>query len=103
MRIIRAHKVYNDKEFCQLLSKAGCYTMCMLPHHRFNEMKDRCQRFAQAGFLVKHKVHAGEFVTHWNATDLFYEWRDEFLDGQTNVMPHKWLKHRSNNKEIVNG
>lgn len=73
-------------EIADILAATGQYTMCNLPHYRYDKCKQACRRLERAGFIKK----SGRTQTgiNFKATGLLKNWKQS----GSRAAPDKWLK-----------
>jgi len=85
MKFIKTHKSWNMEELIEIIKKSGTYTMCALPHYRYDGVKRRCRSLSNAGMI--ERVKRDDINVYWKATDTFRHWTAEFESGATKLMP----------------
>lgn len=90
MRNILGHKSWSKDEIVEILCNHGTFTMCNLPHYRYDSVKDSCRDLKKHGFIRK----AGSTSTgvSFVVTDIFLQWRQEKENNLTMLGPVKWRK-----------
>lgn len=77
MKEILGHKSWNRGEIIAILRRSGNFTMCSLPHSRYQRVKEICRDMERSGWI--EKVGKTETSVNFKATVAFREWA--FLDG----------------------
>lgn len=92
MKFILTHKSWNFQELVGIFKRSGSYTMCTLPHYRYQNVRSNCKMLEKKGFI--ERFGKGENQIYWKITDLFKEWMIEFDSGLTKMWPLNWIKER---------
>src|SRR5437660_1499838 len=87
---ILGHKSWNMEEIIDMLKKSGTFSMCNLPHYRFNGVKTICRCLQRRGFIKK--TGNGETFITFGVTERFVEWKNEYEAKITTSLPVKWQK-----------
>lgn len=79
MKNIKGHPSRNAGEIVAILEKTGGFTMCALPHYRYDRTKDACQLLRKKGLIKKTGIIPGwdgrPAAVHWKTTPLFEVWK----------------------------
>lgn len=84
MREILGHKSYNETEIIGFLKRDKNFTMCRLPHYRYQRVQFICGELKRMGFIKKSG--STETGVNYIPTELFEKWiklqeAGEFLGG----------------------
>lgn len=74
MRNVLGHISRNKEEIIGLLEKGG-YTMCTLPHYRYEREKMVCGELMQYGMI--RRTGRTETSVNYVGTDFFKQWRND--------------------------
>lgn len=72
MREILGHKSYNEAEIIEFLKSNKNFTMCKLPHYRYQRVQSVCAELKMMGFIKKSG--STETGVSYVPTELFGEW-----------------------------
>jgi hypothetical protein len=72
MKLIKGHKSFNIDEIVEILKNQKSFTMCTLPHYRYNSVKKICGKLISMGY-VKQNAYTETGVS-LVITDRFEEW-----------------------------
>ena len=75
MKNILGHKSWNKKEILQLLRSSNAFTMCNLPHYRYDRVKQICYRLEHAGWIEAIGKKKREAI-HWQVTEKWKAYHD---------------------------
>lgn len=92
MRNILGHKAWSFDEIVYIFKDKGMFTMCDLPHQRYDRVKGHCHRLKKAKLIVKHRD--GPNCVHWVQTKLFERWVIEQDLGITDLGVVKWARQK---------
>lgn len=92
MRKIRGHKAWAFEEVVTIFKNVGMFTMCDLPHQRYDRVKGHCRRLKKARLIIKHTD--GPNCVHWVRTKLFDRWIIEKDLGITDFGILKWAQQK---------
>lgn len=90
MKNILGHRSWNFREVVDFFVKTGTFTMCALPHYRFQPVKDHCHRLKKAGLI--ERSGCTNVAVSWKTTKLFRRWVIEKELGITELEVIKWAK-----------
>lgn len=90
MKNILGHRAWNMEEVVGMLRDHGSFTMCTLPHYRFDRVKRICRELETRGFI--RRTGRTETSINFTVSDQFKAWAAEFATGATKSWPVKWVK-----------
>ena len=90
MKNIRGHKSWSFSEVIEILAKGSSFTVPTLPHYIYDGVKRIRHTLVKIGFI--RPTGRCETSVSYVATDRFKEWRSEFEQKKTTLMPVKWAK-----------
>lgn len=78
MKNILGHKSWSEEEILSFFDK-GNFTMCSLPHYRYNRVRAICANLKRCG-LIK-KIDLTQTGVNYIATPEFHKWRSDVANG----------------------
>lgn len=98
MKNILGHRSWSFIEIVDFFVKTGTFTMCVLPHYRFQPVKDHCRRLQKAG-LIKKSGRTDTAVS-FKTTKKFRLWMIEADLGITELGVIKWAKAKDRKSKV---
>lgn len=92
MRKIKGHRAWSFEEVIGLFKRDKMFTMCDLPHYRYDRVRGHCKRLRKMGMIQRRGF--SDTAVHWVITDLFKRWMIEQDLGITDLGVVKWAKQR---------
>lgn len=87
---ILGHKSWNKTEVIDILRRTSTFTMCTLPHYRYDRVKQICRELQKLKLI--EKSGRTDQAINFRTTSLFREWQTEFENDFTDLQPVKWAK-----------
>lgn len=69
MKDILGHRSWNKQEVIDILLRTGTFTMCNLPHSRYDRVKDICRQLYRDKMIVQ-SGYTNEAI-NWKVTEAF--------------------------------
>ena len=89
MKDILGHRSWNEQEMLAFFDK-GSFTMCRLPHYRYQRVQGVCAQLKACGFIKK--VGGNEAGVNYAATPEYHQWRNEVAAGKVTGSLRKLFK-----------
>ncbi len=89
MRDILGHRSWNREEVYAFFDK-GSFTMCSLPHYRYDREKQICGQLRRCGLIVK--TGKTDTCINYKSTLLYHVWRAQVKAGFENGDLNKLYK-----------
>lgn len=99
-KLIVGHISRTLPEIVEILLKGGTYSCPMLPHYRYDAVKNHCRTLKKLGLIVKSGLT--NVGVNYKPTDFLRDWKKEYDEGATTLQPVKWAKEKRKGKNDCN-
>jgi hypothetical protein len=89
MRTILGHRSWNEQEILAFFDKGG-FTMCTLPHYRYQRVRMICGNLKRCGLI--EKVGGTETSVNYAAKPEYHQWRQDVKEGKAPASLDKLYK-----------
>lgn len=89
MKDILGHKSWNEAEIYDFFDK-GSFTMCSLPHYRYQRVQLVCGRLKRCGFI--ERAGSTETSVNYSAKPEYHQWRKDVAEGNATSSLDKLFK-----------
>jgi len=93
-KLIVGHISRTLPEIVEILLNGGTYSCPTLPHYRYSSVQSHCRNLKKRGLI--EKSGKADVSVNYKPSALLREWKKEFDEGKTALMPIKWVKQRNN-------
>lgn len=78
MKEIKGHRSWNYDEVVMMLRRTGGFTCCVLPHYRYDGVKNICRRLRRKGWIVQSGSGGDSVAVNYRMTEAMrlHFWKD---------------------------